>query len=147
MAIGCDEPELAREQSPALLTEASRCRTHYSTWPSGKPCHDVTLTSWTEMIVHYTGVHELNTWQTSRADRAKLCNRCCYNGCLSTPVENICARKILICSTYSGKTFETNPSLNFVPTPLLEPLTDAVPLCLKSRNTWEVRTTIVLMRL
>ena len=47
-------------------------------------------------------------------------------------------RKIPICSTYSGKTFETIPSPNFVPTPLPEPLTDAVPWCLKSRNTTDV---------
>ena len=142
MAIGCDEPELAREQSPALLTEATRCRTHCSTWPSWKPCHDVTLTFWTGLIVHYTGAHELNTWQTSRADRAKCCNQCFCNGCLSTQEGNICVRRFPICPTYYGKIFVMIPSRSFVPTPLPEPLMDAVPLCLKSRNTWEVRTTI-----
>ena len=114
MAIECDEPELEKEQSPALRTEANRCRTHCSTWPSGKPCHDVTLTFLMGLIVHYTGAHELNTWQTSRAYRAELCNQCCYNECLSTPVGNICARKVPICSTYSGKTFETIPSANTI---------------------------------
>ena len=147
MAIGCDEPELAREQSLALLTEENRCRTHCSTWPSGKPFHGVTLTFWTGLIVHYTRAHELNTWQTSRADRAKWCNQCCCNECLSTPEGNICARKFPICSTYSGKTFETIPSPCFVPTSLPEPLTDAVPWCLRSIKhmgaTSEVRTTTV----
>ena len=134
MAIECDEPELEKEQSPALRTEANRCRTQYSTWPSGKTCHDVALTFWTGLSVHYTGAHGLNTWQTSRADRAKWCNQCCCNGCLSTPEGNICVRKFPICSTYSGKTFETIPSPSFVPTPLPEPLTDAVPWCLRSKT-------------
>ena len=139
MANGRDEPELAREQSLALLTEANRCRTHCSTWPSGKPVHGVMLTFWTGLIVYYTWVHELNTWQTSRADRATWCNQCCYNGCLSTPEGNIYLRKFPICSTYSGKTFETIPSPSFVPTPLPLPLTDVVPCAVTS----EVRTTIV----
>ena len=55
---------------------------------------------------------------------------------------NICAKNIPICSTYSGKIFETIPSPSFLPTSLPESLMDAVPWCLKSRNTLEVRTTI-----
>ena len=134
MAIGCDEPELAREQSPALLTEANRCRTHCSTWPSGKPFHGVKRTFLTGLTVHYTGAHELNTWQTSKADRAKCCNQCFCDGCLSTQEGNICVRRFPICSTYYGKTFVTIPSPSFAPKPLPEPLTDAVPWCLRSKT-------------
>ena len=95
---------------------------------SGKTFHGVTLTFWTGLILHYTGAHKLNTWQTSRANRAKWCNQCCCNE------GNICVRKFPICSTYSGKTFVTIPSPSFVPTQLPEPLTDAVPWCLRSKT-------------
>ena len=152
MAIGRDEPELAREQSLdeciAALDQANRCRTHCSTWPSGKPFHGVTLTFLTGLTVHCTGAHELNTWQTSRADRAKCCNQCFCNGCLSKQEENICVRRFPICPTYYGKIFVMIPSPSFVPTPLPEPITDAEPItgaweAEHMVTTSEVRTTIV----
>ena len=102
-------------------------------------------TFWKGWTAHYIWAHEPNTWQTSKADQLKCCNRVSCTGYRSTQGENIYARKFPTCSTGCGKSFAMTASPNFEPAPTLEPLTDVAPWCLIRDTQRYIRRVIIMV--